>query len=199
MKLTICPNLLKFYHKLGAILNSETSIVKISNTYYVKIMGVRNIGTENIPKLIHNLRELSSVVKVQGIHSHIVFGMNHLMRVIEITLELWNRGIRISRSLETDLLMRLCCTDQISKAIGLGGLKKGQPGCFILVSQDKNSILEVDTLLRGYFTCTSMSVLQPGKEKMVQLGARYGFRTNKMDRKFFENSLVERATLVELV
>lgn len=162
-------------------------------------MGVRNIGTENIPKLIHNLRELSSVVKVQGIHSHIVFGMNHLMRVIEITLELWKRGIRISRSLETDLLMRLCCTDQISKAIGLGGLKKGQPGCFILVSQDKNSILEVDTLLRGYFTCTSMSVLRPGKEKMVQLGARYGFRTNKMDRKFFENSLVERATLVELV
>lgn len=199
MKLTICPNLLKFYHNLGAILNSETSIVIASNTYYVKITGVRNIGTENIPKLIHNLRELSSVVKVQGVHSHIVFGMSHLMRVIEITLELWNRGIRISRSLETDLLMRLCCTDQISKAIGLGGLKKGQPGCFILISQDKNSILEVETLLRGHFTSTSMSVLRPGKKKMVQLRARYGFHTNKMDRKYFENSLVERASLVELI
>lgn len=199
MKLTICPNLLKFYHNLGAILNSETSIVIASNTYYVKITGVRNIGTENIPKLIHNLRELSSVVKVQGVHSHIVFGMSHLMRVIEITLELWNRGIRISRSLETDLLMRLCCTDQISKAIGLGGLKNGQPGCFILISQDKNSILEVETLLRGHFTSTSMSVLRPGKKKMVQLRARYGFHTNKMDRKYFENSLVERASLVELI
>ncbi|MGG6459886.1 MAG: KEOPS complex subunit Cgi121 [Candidatus Eiseniibacteriota bacterium] len=151
-------------------MNSETSIVIVSNTYYVKIMGVRNIGAENIPKLIHNLRELSSVVKVQCVHSHIVFGMNHLMRVIEITLELWSRGIRISRSLETDLLMRLCCTDQISKAIGLGGLKKGQPGCFILISQDKNSILEVETLLRGHFTSTSMSVLRPGKRRWCNWG-----------------------------
>jgi len=185
-------------------LNSKTSILKVSkaqntDSYYVKILGVRDVKGENISKLIPKLRELSSLVKVQAIQSDIVFGLDHLMRVIEITLELWNRGIRISRSIETDLLMRLCCTDQISKAIAVGGLKKWQPGCLILISQDLNSILEVEMSIRQNFAYPCMSVLRPGKKKMEILQMKYGFRTKKMDRKYFENSLVERAALVELI
>src|SRR5215510_13266880 len=93
------------------ILTRTSPIIKVLTTrdikpYYVKVLGLQKIESESITRLINKFRSISSLVRVQAIDSDAIFGMNHLIRVLQITLELWNRRIRISRSLESDLLMR---------------------------------------------------------------------------------------------
>lgn len=179
-------------------------IIKVLTTrdikpYYVKVLGLQKIESENITRLINKFRSISTLVRVQAIDSDAIFGMNHLIRVLQITLELWNRRIRISRSLESDLLMRLCCTDQMNNSIKLGGLKKDRPACLILISQNESAILAVEATIASYCTHLCRSVLRPGNNKMEKLRMKYGIQNNNTDRRRFENSLVERAALAELI
>ncbi|MDP9197404.1 MAG: hypothetical protein M3O24_02440 [Thermoproteota archaeon] len=164
---------------------------------YVAIVGITDIGNENVRQLITKFRALSPGVLVQGIDASIVFGANHLIRVLQLTVELWKRGIKISKTMETDFLMRLCCTSQISKAIEVGGLKNSRAACFLLMSEDLRSLLKTHRLIKSYYDEIHDSVLRAGKGKMARLCIEFGIPPRKMDRIIFENYLVEKAALVK--
>jgi tRNA threonylcarbamoyladenosine modification (KEOPS) complex Cgi121 subunit len=191
------------HQSIDLLMISKNHKTKLAHTwkigsYYVKILSVSSVASENVDQLIPKFRGFSPNVKVQGIDSAVVFGRIHVLRVLQLTMELWNRGIRIAKTIETDLLMRLCCTDQISKAIELGGLKKGQPAYFILISEDLNSLFGIEQLIRSSCADARYSVLRIEKKKMRQFYDKYGICGNKIDRTFLENILVERAALVQL-
>ena len=174
----------------------DQSLFRI-DTYYVAIIEITHLRSENLHELITKFRAFSSDVLVQGINATYVFGVNHLLRVLQLTVESWKRGIKLSKIMETDILMRLCCTSQISKAIKVGGLKNDSAACFILMSENMDSVLKIKKHIEGYYNEIHVSVLRIGKNKMATLCNEFGITHNKMDRIFFENYLVEKAALVK--
>ena len=174
----------------------DRSLYRI-DTYYVAIIEITHLGSENLHELITKYRAFSPDVLIQGIDASYVFGVNHLLRVLQLTVESWNRGIKLSKIMETDILMRLCCTSQISKAIQVGGLKNYSAACFILMSENLDSVLKIKQYIEGYYNEIHVSVLRIGKNKMARLRSEFGITHKKMDRIFFENYLVEKAALVK--
>jgi tRNA threonylcarbamoyladenosine modification (KEOPS) complex Cgi121 subunit len=174
----------------------DRSLYRI-DTYYVAIIEITHIGSENLHELITKFRAFSPDVLVQGMDASYVFGVNHLLRVLQLTVESWNRGIKLSKIMETDILMRLCRTSQISKAIKVGGLKNDSAACFILMSENLDSVLKIKQYIEGYYNEIHVSVLRIGKNKMARLRSEFGITHKKMDKIFFENYLVEKAALVK--
>jgi tRNA threonylcarbamoyladenosine modification (KEOPS) complex Cgi121 subunit len=174
----------------------DRSLYRI-DTYYVAIIEITHLGSENLHELITKFRAFSPDVLVQGMDASYVFGVNHLLRVLQLTVESWNRGIKLSKIMETDILMRLCRTSQISKAIKVGGLKNDSAACFILMSENLDSVLKIKQYIEGYYNEIHVSVLRIGKNKMARLRKEFGITHKKMDRIFFENYLVEKAALVK--
>lgn len=174
----------------------DRSLYRI-DTYYVAIIEITHLGSENLHELITKFRAFSPDVLVQGMDASYVFGVNHVLRVLQLTVESWNRGIKLSKIMETDILMRLCRTSQISKAIKVGGLKNDSAACFILMSENLDSVLKIKQYIEGYYNEIHVSVLRIGKNKMGRLRKEFGITYKKMDRIFFENYLVEKAALVK--
>lgn len=167
-------------------------------SYHVKILAFDSIGSRNVDKLIQDLRAHSPTVKIQGFNSTIVLGKKHIIRVLQLTTELWSRGIKLSKTIETDLLMRLSLTDQIKKAIDVGGLKKDQPAYFILISEDLISLFDVEKRIKSSCVGKCYSALKVGGDKMKQFYDKYEIHGNNVTRIYIENTLVERSALVHL-
>jgi molybdopterin converting factor small subunit len=89
---------------------------------HASIIGVRRIAGD-AGKLIDRLRAEHKDVSIQAVNADAVYGTDHLLGVLRMTLEAEKRKIMIANKREIELLMRLACTDQISEAMMRAGLK----------------------------------------------------------------------------
>jgi tRNA threonylcarbamoyladenosine modification (KEOPS) complex Cgi121 subunit len=162
---------------------------------YVSIVGVQKIA-EDAGKLVDRLRAQHGSMSIQALDAGAVYGADHLLGVLRIVLEAEKRGIMLANKRETELLIRLACTDQISEAMKRAGLKKGVPGCFIAFSNDSNAPSHFSDQIRRECTVDD-SVLKPGMEKRIRLAGMLGMNANFDDNEFLQYLLERAAILVK--
>ena len=160
----------------------------------VSIIGVRNIS-EDPGRLVDKLRAQNRDVSIQAVNAGAVYGVDHVHKVIRITLEAEKRKIMLANKRETEFLLRLACTDQISEAIKRAGLKKDAPGCFIALSQNNAALEQFASFVRDNFEAND-SVVRPTKEKRTKLSSMLGIAAGRFDEKEFLQYLVERAAIL---
>jgi tRNA threonylcarbamoyladenosine modification (KEOPS) complex Cgi121 subunit/molybdopterin converting factor small subunit len=161
---------------------------------HVSIIGVSNIS-EDPGKLVDKLRAQNRDVSIQAVNAGAVYGADHVLEVIRITLEAEKRKIMLANKRETEFLLRLACTDQISEAIKRAGLKKDAPGCFIALSQNDAALQQFANFIKDNFG-TDDSVVRPTKEKKMKLSSTLGIAAGRFDEKEFLQYLVERAAIL---
>jgi tRNA threonylcarbamoyladenosine modification (KEOPS) complex Cgi121 subunit/molybdopterin converting factor small subunit len=156
------------------------------------------IGVVEIPmdpgKLIDTVRDNNRNLSIQAVNSGAIYGVDHVLGVIRIVLEAEKRRIMLASKRETELLMRLACTNQISKAIKRAGLKKGMSGCFIALSKDKIQLQQFQRAARNDFGVDD-SVLNPNKEKQDRLSGMLGLNFS-FDQPKLQQYLIERAAIL---
>ena len=121
--------------------NMKKQIYKLGDTF-ISIIGIQAIKAKDTGKVIDDLRRVSNKVSLQTIDANIVYGIEYLIEVLKITLESERRKIMIANRPETDLLLRLSYTNQISLALKYAGLKNNSCGCFVIFSKDKSQLLK---------------------------------------------------------
>jgi tRNA threonylcarbamoyladenosine modification (KEOPS) complex Cgi121 subunit/molybdopterin converting factor small subunit len=164
------------------------------NGYHLSIVGVKRIMYDP-GKLVDMLRAQHSNVSIQAVNANSVYGEEHVKGVLRIVLEAEKRKIMLTNRRETELLIRLAGTDQISEAIRRSGLKKDTAGCFIAFSQDSKSILQFKRQIKSEFDLND-SVLKPSVDKRIRLASMLGFTTNLDDSEFLQYLLEKAAILV---
>src|SRR5918911_155621 len=165
----------------------------IIDDVYVTIIGVSHIELDPA-KIIDSLRTANKSISIQAVNADIVYGVNHLLDVIRIALEAEKRQIMLANKIETEILMRLACTDQISEAMKRAGLKKDIPGCFIALSKDVDQLHRFAHNIQTNFDIDD-SVLKSDKEKRVRLSNMLDLNIN-FDKDEFTNHLTERAAIL---
>lgn len=105
----------------------------------ILVTGVRKAG-DDPGRMLDNMRSQNPGVFVQAADTQAVYGTEHVIGALQIALEAQARGIMIADKVETEVLLRLACTDQIADALRKIGLKKGRPGCFIAFSKDEQAV-----------------------------------------------------------
>src|ERR671930_29309 len=141
----------------------QRQIHKLGNTF-VSIIGTKAVGADDVGALIDDLRRISNKVSVQAVDANIVYGIEHLIEVLKITLESNKRRIMVAKNPETDLLLRLSYTNQISLALKYGGIKNNANCCFVIFAKDKDELLKVNSFINKFFKADN-SLLRPTPEK----------------------------------
>jgi len=163
------------------------------NGYHISICGVEKI-MQDPGKLVDTLRGLHSNVSIQAVNADVVYGEEHLLGILRLSFEAEKRNIMLANRCETEVLIRLAYTDQISKAMTMIGLKKNAAGCFVAFSQDRESLRQFEIWIKNEFDLND-SVLKPTEEKRKRLASMLGF-TAKLDNRKFVQYLLEKAAIM---
>jgi tRNA threonylcarbamoyladenosine modification (KEOPS) complex Cgi121 subunit len=175
--------------------NMKKQIYKLNDTF-ISIIGTQAIKAKDTGKVIDDLRRVSNKVSLQAIDANIVYGIEYLIEVLKITLESERRKIMIANRPETDLLLRLSYTDQISLALKYAGLKNNSCGCFVIFSKDKSQLLKLRNSIEILFEVNNV-VLRPSKTKREMISYRIGLISNVIfNDSTFTRYLFERASLI---
>ena len=173
----------------------KNQIYKLDDTF-ISIIGILPIKIKDTGKVIDDLRKISNKVSLQAFDANIVYGIEHLIEVLKITLEAERRKIMVANKPETDLLLRLSHTNQISLALKYGGLKNNICGCFVIFSKDKNMLLKLRDDIENLFKVNN-DVLKPSEAKRKMISCNMGLASYKIfDDPIFIRYLLERASLV---
>jgi tRNA threonylcarbamoyladenosine modification (KEOPS) complex Cgi121 subunit len=135
----------------------------------VLVAGVRRVQGDP-GKVLDEMRAKNPGVFVQAADAQSVYGQEHVIGALQIALEAQARKVMIADKVETELLLRLACTDQISDALKKAGLKKDRPGCLIGFSRDLQAIKNFGDQLSSLDL--DDSVLEPSKEKAEKIIAK---------------------------
>ena len=107
---------------------------------FTTVIGVSDLDVKDVGEYIDDLRKtLNGGVSMQAVWAGAVYGIEHILQALKITIESEKRKITLVSRPEMDLLLRISCTDQISIALRDIGLRNQAPGCFILFSKEKRS------------------------------------------------------------
>ncbi|HEY7226744.1 MAG TPA: KEOPS complex subunit Cgi121 [Nitrososphaeraceae archaeon] len=174
---------------------SNTPLNKI-DSIFIAIICTDTLCISDIGLTIATFRKMFPNVKIQGINPSYIFGKRHIFEIIKIILESNKRNIQIAKRIEIELLMRLVCCNQVDKAINIGGINNNNSGCFILLSERKDAIIDSIKYLRKMFVKDNRSVLNVSKDKMMKICERLRFPECDFTSKEFLNILTEKAALV---
>ncbi len=144
-------------------------------------------------KLLDRLRLENPDLLMQAFDAGAVFGPDHVLGVVQITLEAMDRGVMIADKPETELLLRLACTNQISEAIRRAGLKSGHAGCFVCLSKNREALHRFAGTLAGFGQ--DDSVIGPSTEKKKQISTSLSINREMNDADFL-GFLLERAAIL---
>ena len=164
------------------------------NGYHVSITGVQKI-IHDPGKLVDMIRSQHNNVLIQAVDANAVYGEEHVLGVLRITLEAEKRNIMLTNRCEIELLIRLAGTDQISEAIRRAGLKKDAAACFIAFSQDNEAIRQFEQWIKSEFNLNN-SVLRPNEDKRIRLASLLGSPAKLDSRKFLQYLLEKAAILI---
>lgn len=159
----------------------------------VSIIGVDRI-TEEPGKLVDRLRAGNKAVSIQAASANAVYGVEHALGVLRMTLEAEEREIMLANKRETELLLRLAFTGQISEAMKRAGLKRGVAGCFIAFSEESEALRRFSDEVKNEFKADD-SVLAPSRDKRARLAGLLGM-SMKFDGSEFLQYLLERAAIL---
>ncbi len=163
------------------------------NGYHVSITGVQKI-IHDPGKLVDMIRSQHNNVLIQAVDANAVYGEEHVLGVLRITLEAEKRNIMLTNRCEIELLIRLAGTDQISEAIRRAGLKKDVGGCFIAFSQDNEALRQFEQWIKSEFDLNN-SVLNPNEDKRIRHASLLGSPA-KLDNSEFLQYLLEKAAIL---
>ena len=160
---------------------------------HVAIIGVRKIHANNIGGILDNLRKVHDKVFIQAVKAESIFGKEHALQILAIVTEAMKRGVMMANKVETELLLRLACTNQISEAIARVGLEEGSAACFIGFSDKSAELERFSEYINSHFEVDE-SVLLPSLRKRRELLRRLGLEPRTESGELL-NHLVENAAI----
>lgn len=174
---------------------------KLEDTF-VCFIGIRTIESLRVSDFIGTIQSLSlPEVTVQLVSARSVYGPDHLLGILKITLECQKRSLALSRNPQTDLLLRLSFTNQIALAFDLSGLKKFLPAVVILYSTDKKKLARTRAKITGNLaTVVDDAVLAASDESRDYIFQLLGSGKNMClideNKDFVTRYLIERSALI---
>lgn len=175
------------------------TVVHGGNSFRIGEMHFSAVGTDgveddDIGNLIDSTRRECGPVSVQVLDASCIFGEEHIVGVMRIVLEARKRNIMIADKVETELLVRVAFTDQISEAMSLAGMKTRKPSCFVGFSENATDVDRFTKYVVNHFG-QNQGVLKRDSRKKKMLAKRLGLSESLGDDAILEN-LVERAALL---
>ena len=131
---------------------------------------------------------------LQSINSRFILGINHVKKILSISLYARKNNSLLSKKIETDILLRFAITTQISSAIEIVGQKPNED--FLIIAIGKKSTLgKIYSDLKSCLNTKSLS-----KNNQLYLKRQFKISNKQLDAVYskypLEDLLVEKATIL---
>lgn len=147
--------------------------IDLGDEIYACYLGLQKVMVDDPVKFMEKLKASFPHIIVQAINAKFVAGHRHLELVLKQTLEAKRRGILYAKSPELDLLVRISCDTQISRAIKTVGIEKGVQNIVIVALGKKECAESIKDGLRSYGKISD-EVIQLTTDKMRTLIRHHG-------------------------
>ncbi len=163
------------------------------------LAGIKKLRITDPDGFIRSIRDSNPTVHVQTVNANFAAGEEHGVSVLQQSLEARRRGTMLSRTIEMDMLLRLACTNQISKALNEIGLKPGINDVLIIALGRMANIRTLRSYLGTNYKLTS-SVLKLSHAKAKALCLHHKISKKEigacLESKNVAGILAERANLL---
>jgi tRNA threonylcarbamoyladenosine modification (KEOPS) complex Cgi121 subunit len=106
-------------------------------------ISIGKADINNVEELIKNIslsKKGAGALIFQGFSLKPIASIHQVLSAADSSINAFNEGFEITKSIDLELLLRLSGIRQVNKALDLIGLKQGkQEACFIAVSETKNA------------------------------------------------------------
>lgn len=148
-----------------------------------------------------NLRSVKKDMAVQAVNADLVAGIQHIMGVLQQSIEAKKRGVLLSKRIEIDILLRLACTGQISKAVIDIGLKDGMNNVLVIAIGKINHLKEFRKYITANYGINNNILQKPSKKRMKIISSLHGIGKEELnalvsDGNRIASILIERASLL---
>ena len=175
------------------------SVIMKLDGEHVLLVGISKLRIRDTDEFIQNIRTINSRVAIQAIDASFVAGKEHILSVLQQSLQAKKRGTMLSNRIEIDILMRLACTNQISRALDDIGLKDGINDVLIIVLGKIADLKVVETYLKKNYRLSS-SILELSDKKTRTLSSHHKVGKQELsaciDKNKLASILAERANLL---
>jgi len=174
------------------------SVLKLDNKHVI-LAGIKKLRITDPDGFIRSIRAINSRVAVQAIDANFAAGKEHIISILQQSLQAKKRGTMLSKRIEIDILLRLACTNQISKALDEIGLKEGISDVLIIVMGKIPDLKVVrNCLAKNYKLNSNVLKLSAKKTKLLSLHHKINREeiTACIKDKKLANILAERANLL---
>ena len=165
-----------------SIMNSNVELFDITNDkkFYIKFLDELRLKH---PSLI-----------LQSINSRFILGINHVKKILAVSLYAKKNHSLLSKKIETDILLRFAITTQISSAIDVVGQKPNKD--FLIIAIGKKSTLNrIQSDLKPYLNAKPLS-----KNNQPYLKRHFRISNKQLSAVYSKNPLedllVEKATIL---
>jgi len=180
------------YHLNGVIM------LKLDSEH-VMLAGMKKLRITDADAFIKSIRSINNRVTIQAIDANFTAGKEHILSVLQQSMQAKKRGIMLSKRIEIDILLRLACTNQISKALEDVGLKDGINNVLVIAIGKFSDLRTVQKYLAK--NCKlSNDVLKLSEKKMKLLSLHHKIGREEINACINDNRLAsvlaERANLL---
>jgi len=178
-------------------LNSAT-ILKL-DSQHVMLAGIKKLRIPDADGFIRSIRAINNRVAMQAINADFAAGKEQVLSISQQSLQAKKKGTMLSKRIEIDMLLRLACTNQISKALDDIGLKDGINNVLIIAIGKISDLKAVQKHLAKNYKLSS-NVLELSEKKMRLLSSHYKIGREEIKACINDNKLAsilaERANLL---
>lgn len=116
-----------------------------TNVGIYEIKGNKHLNHE----FLNDLRKKYPKLTIQGISSQYILNKSHVLKILAVSLEAKKNKSLLAEKLETDILLRLAGTSQISKAITKTGINSGKNFVIIVIGK-KDSLTKIYSSIKPF-------------------------------------------------
>jgi len=175
---------------------NDTAILKLGKEH-VMLAGMK-LRIRDTEEFIRSIRAINNRVAVQAIDANFAAGKEHVLSILQQSLQAKKNGIMLSKRIETDVLLRLACTNQISKALDYIGLKDGINDVLIIAIGKLADLKVVQKYLVKNYRLRNVLKLSAKKKRLLFSHHKIGRDEISacIDDNKLASILVERANLL---
>lgn len=100
--------------------------IRLGDKNLSTILGMKGVIVENPEQFLRNLREKFPNIVIQALDANFVAGFGHLKMILQQSWMAFEREISYTKKLDLELIVRLACDSQITRALKTLGLKSGR-------------------------------------------------------------------------
>ena len=112
----------------GSFTKTQFQILKTN----VLLIGIKKTNFDLIG-MLDTLRKQHPKLVIQIIRANMILNVNHVKKILRISLTAKNTNTMLSDTLESDILLRFACTRQITDAIKKAGIQSNKDSLLIIM------------------------------------------------------------------